>query len=67
LADRVKIKLASWKAYLLSMAGKVQLVKSVIFSMLLHSITIYAWPVSLIKDIEKWLRNFIWSGNVDKR
>ncbi|GAU40165.1 hypothetical protein TSUD_292700 [Trifolium subterraneum] len=67
LADRVKIKLASWKASLLSIAGRVQLVKSVIYSMLLHSITIYAWPVSLIKDVEKWLRNFIWSGNVEKR
>ncbi|CAJ2641500.1 unnamed protein product [Trifolium pratense] len=67
LADRVKIKLAAWKASLLSIAGRVQLVNSVIHSMLLHSITIYAWPVSLIKDMEKWLRNFIWSGNVDQR
>jgi hypothetical protein len=67
LADSVKNKLASWKASLLSIVGRVQLVKSVIFSMLLHSITIYTWPSSLIKDMEKWFRNFIWSGNVDKR
>jgi ribonuclease HI len=35
--------------------------------MLIHSITIYNWPVSLIKDLEKWSRNFIWSGNVNQR
>lgn len=29
--------------------------------------SIYSWPVSLIKDIEKWIKNFIWSGDVSKR
>lgn len=29
IADRVRIKLANWKAALLSIAGRVQLVKSV--------------------------------------
>ncbi|MCH81156.1 ribonuclease H protein [Trifolium medium] len=67
LADKVKLKLVSWKASLLTLAGRVQLVKSVIYSMLIHSITINAWPVSLIKDLERWSRNFIWSGNVNQR
>ncbi len=35
--------------------------------MLLHSISIYSWPVALIKDLEKWMRYFIWSGDVNKR
>ncbi|KAK2445365.1 hypothetical protein QL285_016305 [Trifolium repens] len=67
LADRIKLKLASWKASLLSIAGRVQLVRSVIQSMLTYSISLYSWPVSLLKDIEKCIRNFIWSGEVDKR
>jgi len=67
LADKIKIKLASWKASLLSIAGRVELVKSIIHSMLTHSISIYSWPVSLLKDIEKWIRNFIWSGDISKR
>ena len=67
IADKVKLKLSAWKASLLSLAGRVQLVKSVIHNMLLHCITIYSWPVNLIKDLESWMRNFIWSGDVEKR
>ena len=66
-ADKVKMKLSSWKASLLSIAGRVQLVKSVAQSMLLHCISIYDWPVKLIKDVERWMRNFIWSGDVNQR
>jgi len=52
IADKIKLKLSAWKASLLSMAGRVQLVKSVIQGMLIHTISIYAWPVSLPKDLE---------------
>jgi hypothetical protein len=27
----------------------------------------YSWPVALLKDLEKSIRNFIWSGDIDKR
>lgn len=67
LADKVKLKLSAWKASLLSIAGRIQLVKSVIQCMLLHCISVYSWPVHLIKEMEKWMRNFIWSGDVNKR
>jgi hypothetical protein len=52
---------------LLSMAGRVQLVRSVIQGMMIYSISLYSWPSSLIKEIEKHIRNFIWSGDTDKR
>lgn len=67
IADKIKVKLASWKASLLSMAGRTQLVKSVIQSMLQHTMSIYSWPISLLKDIERLIRNFIWSGDTEKR
>lgn len=67
LAGKIRLKLASWKAKLLSMAGRALLVKSVIHSMLIHSISIYEWPASTIKTIELWIRNFIWSGQVDHK
>jgi hypothetical protein len=51
IADKVKLKLSAWKASLLSIAGRVQLVKSVIQSMLTYSISIYSWPSSLLKDM----------------
>ncbi|KAK2368688.1 hypothetical protein QL285_081866 [Trifolium repens] len=67
VADKIASKLTAWKASLLSMAGRVQLVKSVIQSMLIYSISVYSWPTGLIKEVEKSIRNFIWSGDVDKR
>jgi ribonuclease HI len=67
ISDKIKINLSAWKASLLSIAGRVQLVRSVIQSMLIYSISLYFWPVSLLKDIEKAVRNFIWSGDIDKR
>jgi hypothetical protein len=67
IADKVKQKLSAWKASLLTIAGRVQLVQAVIHSMLIYSISLYSWPVSLLKEVEKWIRNFIWSGDIDKR
>ncbi|MCI03301.1 RNA-directed DNA polymerase (Reverse transcriptase), partial [Trifolium medium] len=65
--DKIRTKLSAWKASLLSIAGRVQLVKSVILSMIQHTIAIYCWPASLIKSLECSIRNFIWSGDVNKR
>ncbi|CAJ2640752.1 unnamed protein product [Trifolium pratense] len=67
---KTKLKLScqhAWKASLLSMAGRAQLVKLVIQSMMVYSISVYTWPVSLLKTIETWSRNFIWSGDINKR
>ncbi|CAJ2667996.1 unnamed protein product [Trifolium pratense] len=35
--------------------------------MLVYSISIYSWPVALLKTIEGWTRNFIWSGDIAQR
>ncbi|KAK2361038.1 hypothetical protein QL285_086244 [Trifolium repens] len=67
VADKVKSKLSAWKASQLSMAGRVQLIRSVIQGMMIHTISVYSWPSSLIKDVERWMRNFIWSGDVNQR
>ncbi|MCH94279.1 putative ribonuclease H protein, partial [Trifolium medium] len=67
VADKIKSKFSAWKASHLSMAGRVQLIRSVIQGMMMHTISVYSWPTSLIKDIERWMRNFIWSGDVNQR
>jgi len=51
LVHRIKLKFSAWEASLISIAGRVQLVKSVIQSMLLHCISIYSFLVKLIKEI----------------
>jgi len=35
--------------------------------MWIYSISLYSWLVSLIKQVEQKIRNFIWSGDQDKR
>lgn len=49
------------------MAGRLQLIKSVILSMFVYTFQVYKWPVSLLRRIEVWCRNFLWSGSIDKR
>lgn len=66
IADIILLKLASWKGSLLSFVGRVELVKFLIQSMLFHSMTVYAWPVSLLRYIETTAHNFIWSENISK-
>lgn len=66
-ADRIKIKLASWKASLLSIAGRDELVKSVIYGMMLHCFLVYSWPSSLLKKVEAWIRDFVWAGDVNQK
>jgi hypothetical protein len=41
IADKIRIKLSSWKGSLLSIMGRVQLVKSVIHGMLVYSFHVY--------------------------
>jgi hypothetical protein len=41
IADKIKTKLSAWKASLQSIAGRSQLVRSIIQSMLVYSIIVY--------------------------
>ena len=47
--------------------GRVQLVNAVICSMLTYSFHVYKWPSSLLSEVAKVMRNFIWSGSVDQK
>ncbi|CAJ2657200.1 unnamed protein product [Trifolium pratense] len=67
LADKIKTKLATWKGSFISITGRVQLVRSIIHGMLTDSLQVYLWPISLLNRMEKWIRNFIWSGEVNTR
>lgn len=67
IADRIRTKLSAWQESLLSIMGKVQLVNSIISGMLLYSFHIYAWPIALIKTVDRWFKIFIWSGDVNSK
>jgi len=67
LADKLKLKLASWKGKSLSMMGQIQLVNSVITGFLAYSFNMYKWFVSLLNKVEQWCQNFIWTGDILKK
>jgi hypothetical protein len=64
IADKIKNKLATWKGRILSIMGRVQLVKSIIHGMLVYSFHVYLWPRRLLRLLDSWIKNFIWSGDV---
>jgi len=39
----------------------------VITSFLAYSFNIYKWLVSILKQVEQWSQNFIWTGDVMKK
>lgn len=67
IVDRIKNKLSSWKGSSLSIMGRVELVKSVIQGIASYSFHVYAWPISLLKQVDGWIRNFIWSRDINAR
>lgn len=67
IADKIKAKLAAWKGSLLSIMGRALPVKSIAQSMMIYSFHVYVWPVALLKLVDQWLRNFIWSGDINAR
>ncbi|XP_042495183.1 uncharacterized protein LOC122074441 [Macadamia integrifolia] len=60
---KIKGRMAGWKGKLLSMAGRVELVRSLISGMPSHNFSVYWWSSSLLNIMGRWMRNFIWSGD----
>ncbi|KAI5399067.1 hypothetical protein KIW84_064436 [Lathyrus oleraceus] len=60
IADRLISKLSAWKYSML-------MVQATVHDMISHSICVYSWPISFLKNIERAMRNFIWGGEFDRR
>ena len=57
----------AWSVKLLSFAGRLQLLKTVIFGIINLWSSAFMLPKGCIKNIESLCCRFLWSGNVDKR
>ncbi|XP_026410979.1 uncharacterized protein LOC113306234 [Papaver somniferum] len=67
VVEKIMDKLAGWKGKLLSFQARIVLIKSVISSYVIHSMVVYKWPCTVIKQVERAIRNFLWSGDAKKR
>ncbi|XP_026419460.1 uncharacterized protein LOC113315387 [Papaver somniferum] len=66
VVEKIMDKLAGWKGKLLSFQARLVLIRSVIASYVIHSMAIYKWPCNIIKQVERAIRNFLWSGEKRK-
>nr|KAJ0212804.1 hypothetical protein LSAT_V11C400156830 [Lactuca sativa] len=67
LVERVKLKVNNWKNKTLSYAGRFQLISSVLASLPVYWASVVLIPKSIIKDIEKIMRNFLWNSGESRK
>lgn len=66
MIDQINIKLSSWKAKTLSFGGHLTLIKLVLDSHPLYYFSLFKAPLSIIDEMEKIRRNFLWIGSEEK-
>ncbi|GJX59132.1 hypothetical protein Tco_0290522 [Tanacetum coccineum] len=67
LIDKVRSRTNDWKNKSLSIAGRLQLVQSVISSMNVYWSSVFILPTRILLEIEQIMRCFLWSqGNSGK-
>ncbi|GJY05634.1 RNA-directed DNA polymerase, eukaryota, reverse transcriptase zinc-binding domain protein, partial [Tanacetum coccineum] len=67
LIDKVKTKINNWKNKVLSYAGRVQLIASVLSSMQNYWASVFLLPKQVIYEINKVLKGFLWcQGKLSK-
>ncbi|XP_022859016.1 uncharacterized protein LOC111379814 [Olea europaea var. sylvestris] len=63
LMDRIIVRAKSWTCRALSYAGRLQLIKSVLFSIQVYKSSVFLLPKVVIKQVENSLRVFLWKGS----
>ncbi|GKE06678.1 hypothetical protein Tco_1398696, partial [Tanacetum coccineum] len=66
LVDRFHMRLSSWKANLLSIGGRLTLIKSVLGSLGIYYLSIFRASESVLQDLERIWAKYFWGGNKDK-
>ncbi|WVZ95115.1 hypothetical protein U9M48_040917, partial [Paspalum notatum var. saurae] len=63
MIDKARNKLTSWQGRNLTMAGRIVLVKSVLSSQPVHTLSILNVPKEVLEEFDKVRRCFLWAGN----
>ncbi|KAJ0469831.1 putative RNA-directed DNA polymerase [Helianthus annuus] len=62
VVDTIRSRLQSWKAKMLSIGGRLTLIKSVLSSLPVYYLSMFKAPCKVIDNIEKIMRKFLWMG-----
>jgi len=46
---------------------RMELINSVIYGSLSYNFQVYKWSSNLLKLVDKWVRNVIWTGDINKQ
>nr|XP_016457391.1 PREDICTED: uncharacterized protein LOC107781232 [Nicotiana tabacum] len=65
LLEKMMGRIQSWTAKFLSYAGRVQLIKNVLFSVQVFWSQIFVLPAKVVELIEITCRKFLWTGGVE--
>jgi hypothetical protein len=63
IQDRAKGRLAGWQGRLVNMAGRRELVKSVLSSLPVYLLTVIKAPKKFLKEMDKLRKCFLWAGD----
>lgn len=66
LVTKLMRKIQLWTSATLSYAGRLQLIKSVLFSYQVFWSTIFILPCATIRKIESMMAGFLWKGRLDR-
>lgn len=67
VVEKVKAKLALWKRRMLSFAGRLTLIKSVLDSLPSYYISLFKLPKGVAKEIDKLRATFLWGSSEIRR
>ena len=62
LLDKVRQRISSWTARHLSFAGRLQLLQSVIYSIINFWAAVFPLPQGCLEELERMCNAFLWSG-----
>ena len=63
IQDRAKGKIAGWQGKLITVAGRKELIRSVVTSLPVYLITAIKPPKKFIKELDKLRHRFLWAGD----
>ncbi|XP_058751132.1 uncharacterized protein LOC131624182 [Vicia villosa] len=67
LLKKLKDRLGSWRGRILSLGGRISLIKSVLSSLAIFQLSFFKALSRIIKEIERIHSNFLWGNNASKR
>ena len=65
--EKISKKIATWKGRMLSIGGRITLIKSSLSNLPIYFMSIFPMPKGVIEKINKLIRQFLWCSSPEKK